>query len=171
MSTTRHLGWIIGLLLIILTAWSVPAPALDIPFGGKSWVLWGNTREAHRLNKEEALSKENYCPTGGCVIRLDKVSVQPLRARPGDILQLKTSYTLLIPEKVGIPVSITREIFFQGRSLGKTRSMDSSIHNGAYDQEVNFQLPGDAKPGVYTLVTVVSTTYGQAKKTTEFRVE
>ncbi|MDD2900889.1 MAG: hypothetical protein PHU44_00470 [Syntrophales bacterium] len=171
MLTKYKTGWIIGLMLIILAVWSVPGLALEFPLNGKNWALWGSTRENLRLNREEAISKENYCPTGGCVIRLDKVSVQPLRARPGDTLLLQTSYTLLTPEKVGIPVTVTRQIFFQGRPLGTTKSMDSSIHNGAYDQEVNFKLPADAKPGVYTLVTVVSTAYGQDQRTIEFRVE
>jgi hypothetical protein len=171
MGKTRQTGWNLGLIIILMAAWSVPCLALEFPLNGKNWALWGSTRESHRLNREEALSKENYCPTGGCVIRLDRVSVLPRRVRPGDTLLLKTSYTLLIPEKVGIPITITREIFFKGKSLGKTKSMDSSIHNGAYDQEVNFQLPADAQPGVYTLVTVISTGYGQAQKTIEFRVE
>lgn len=172
MNKRRKTGWIISLMLIILAAWSVPSFSLEFPrFNGKNWALWGNSRNYHRLNREEAVARENYCPTGGCVIRLDKVSVLPRRVRPGDTLLLQTSYTLLTPEKVGIPVSITREIFFQGRPLGKTRSIDSSIYNGAYDQEVNFKLPADAKPGVYTLVTVVSTAYGQDQRTIEFRVE
>ena len=164
-------GWIISLMLVILAAWSVPGLTVEFPFAGKEWVLWGSSRNYHRLNREEAVARDNYCPTGGCVIRLDKVSVEPRRVRPGDTLLLKTTYTLLTPEKVGIPVSITRQIFFKGRPLGTTKSMDSSIHNGAFDQEVNFKLPDDAKPGVYTLVTVVRTAYGQDQRTIEFRVE
>ena len=164
-------GWIISLMLIILAAWSLPGLTAEFPFAGKEWVLWGSSRNYHRLNREEAVAKENYCPTGGCVLRLNKVSVEPLRARPGDTLLLKTSYTLLTPEKVGIPVTITRQIYFRGKPLGTTKSMDSSIHNGSYDQEVNFQLPADAKPGVYSLVTVVNTGFGHDQKTIEFRVE
>ena len=70
-----------------------------------------------------------------------------------------------------MPITITREIFFQGRSLGKTKSMDSRNLNGTFDQEVNFQLPANAAPGTYTLVTVVSTSYGQDQKKVDFQVE
>jgi len=162
---------IISLLLIIMATWHLPAPALEIPLNGKSWALWGSSRETRRLGREDAVARENYCPTGGCVIRLDRVSVKPLRARPGDTLVLSTSYTLLTPEQIAIPVAITREIFFQGKSLGKTKSTDTRTLNGSFDQEIDFKLPANAAPGNYTLVTVISTGYGQDQKTVDFRVE
>jgi len=171
MGHNRQKGLIFGLMLIILAAWTVPGLTLELPLNGKSWALWGNTRETHRLDREQTVSRENYCPTGGCVIRLDRISVTPPRAHAGDSLLLTTSYTLLTPEQVAIPVAITREIFFQGRSLGKTKSMDSRNLNGTFDQEVNFQLPADAAKGTYTLVTVVSTGYGQDQRKVDFQVE
>lgn len=171
MGKSAKSGWIISLMLIILALGQVPGLTLEIPINGKNWALWGSTRETRRLDREATVARENYCPTGGCVIRLDRVNVIPLRARPGETLLLTTAYTLLTPEQIAIPVSITREIFFQGHSLGKTKSMDSRNYNGSFDQEVNFKLPNDAAAGVYTLVTVVSTAYGQDRRTIEFRVE
>ena len=67
-------------------------------------------------------------------------------------------------------MSITREIFFQGKALGKTKSIDSSRLNGSWTQEVNFTLPADARPGVYTLRTKVSTGYGAEQKDVTFEV-
>lgn len=171
MKNPRLTGLIIGLMLFIAAAWSVPGTALDIPLNGKSWALWGTSRETSRLGREQTVARENYCPTGGCVIRLDRVSVKPLRARAGDTLVLSTSYTLLTPEQIAIPVSISREIFFQGKSLGKTKSTDTRTLNGSFDQEIDFKLPANAAAGNYTLVTVISTGYGQDQKTVEFRVE
>ena len=171
MAKSRQTGWIISLMFIILAVWTVPGATLDIPLNGKSWALWGSTRETGRLGREQTVARENYCPTGGCVIRVDRVSVNPPRARAGDTLRLTTSYTLLTPEQIAIPVTITREILFQGKSLGKTKSTDSRQLNGTFDQEINFQLPANAAPGTYTLVTIISTGYGQDQKKVEFRVE
>jgi len=171
MAKSRQTGWIIGLTFIILSAWSIPGLTLEIPLNGKSWALWGSTRETSRLGREQTVARENYCPTGGCVIRLDRISVNPPRARAGDTLLLTTSYTLLTPEQIAIPVTITREIFFQGKSLGKTKSTDSRQLNGTFDQQVNFQLPANAVPGTYTLVTIISTGYGQSQKSADFLVE
>jgi len=171
MAKSRQISWIISLMCIILAAWSVPGAALEIPLNGKSWALWGSTREVGRQGREATVAKENYCPTGGCVIRLDRISVTPPRARAGESLLLTTSYTLLTPEQIAIPITITREIFFQGQSLGKTKSTDSRQLNGSFNQEVNFQLPANAQKGTYTLVTTISTGYGQSQKTAEFQVE
>jgi hypothetical protein len=171
MAKSWQTGWIIGLMCIILAAWTVPGASLEFPLNGKNWAIWGSTRETSRLGREQTVARENYCPTGGCVIRLDRVSVHPPRARAGDTLLLTTSYTLLTPEQVAIPITITREIFFHGTSLGKTKSMETRRLNGTWDQEINFSLPADAKPGTYTLVTIVNTGYGRSQKTVEFQVQ
>jgi len=171
MKIPRQTGLIIGLMLLIAASWHFPAAALELPLDGKNWALWGTTRETRRLGREETVSRENYCPTGGCVLRMDRVSIRPLKARPGDTLVLSTAYTLLTPEQIAIPVTISREIFFQGKSLGKTRSTDTRSYNGAFEHDINFQLPPNAQAGTYQLVTIISTGYGQDQKTVEFRVE
>jgi len=168
MGKKRQLALILSLFLISLIAGSVPAAARDTIWGDFSF---GPSRETIRLDREKSVARENYCPTGGCVIRLDSVSVKPARARAGDTLLLTTSYTLLTPEQVAIPISIIREIFFQGKSLGKTKSLETRRLNGAWDQEVNFSLPANAAAGDYTLVTSINTGYGQDQKTIQFRVD
>ena len=57
---------------------------------------------------------------------------------------LSTTYTILTPEQVALPVAITREIFYQGKSLGRTKSMESRVYNGTRTQEIDFTLPATA---------------------------
>ncbi len=139
----------------------------------QDWTFgrWGESRETLRLNREEAVAKYNYCPTGGCVVRLDGVDLRPLAARRGETLTLTTTYTILTPEKLAIPVVITREIFYQGKSLGKTKAIETRKHNGTWNQQIDFSLPPDARRGIYTLTTRVSTGYGSAAKSLQFTVE
>lgn len=163
---------IFGVFLITLMAWSIPGSAKDpLVWGDYTWGAFGGSKEASRLGREQLMSRENYCPTSGCVIRLDSVSVKPPRARKGSTLVLATSYTILTPENIAIPVTISREVLFQGKSLGKTKTMETRKLNGAWDQETNFSLPADAAPGEYTLITQISTGYGLDQKTVQFRVE
>jgi hypothetical protein len=136
-----------------------------------TWGFYGNNREAMRLHREDIIAREGYCPTGGCVLRLDRVTIKPNRARPGDTLVLTTTYTILTPEQVGMPVSITRQIFYQGKSLGLTKSIETRRLNGTWDQEINFTLPTNAVPGIYTLVTLIKTNYGTAMDSTDFQVD
>jgi len=155
-----------GLGLNVPEARTQPGFLSDYTFG-----FWGNSREDSRMGREDIIAREGYCPTGGCVLRLDKVDVRPNRARKGATLQLSTTYTILTPEQVAMPVAITREIFYQEKSLGRTKSIESRVYNGTRTQYIDFTLPANAAPGIYQLITKISTGYGTAHDRTDFQVE
>ncbi len=166
-----YVGWLgltlwLGLSLPVSVAQAQGGFFNDFTFG-----FYGNNRESQRLNREDVIAREGYCPTGGCILRLDRVTIKPNRARKGQTLLLSTTYTILTPEQVSLPVAITREIFYQGKSLGKTKNIESRRQNGTWTQEIDFTLPTDAAPGIYRLVTLVTTGYGTAQDTTEFQVD
>jgi hypothetical protein len=167
----RYLVWLslflgVGLSLSVSTAQAQSGFLSDW-----TWGFWGASREESRLGREDIIAREGYCPSGGCVLRLDKVEVRPNRVRQGGTLRLATTYTILTPEQVAIPVAITREIFYQGKSLGKTKSLESRVYNGTRTQQVDFTLPGNAAPGIYQLITKISTGYGTAQDRTDFQVD
>jgi len=166
---------LIGLSLLILLGLfyantETRAQVIKGPLGEYTWGYFGGSRESQGMSREDVIAREGSCPTGGCVLKLDQVEVRPSRARKGDTLTLTTRYTILTPEQQALPVSITREILFQGKALGQTKSMDSGKLNGSWTQEVAFTLPADARPGVYTLRTKVSTGYGERQKDVTFEV-
>jgi len=156
------IGWVMG--------W-ISEAAAQVTVGDFFLGQWGQYREINRLGREDAVAKYNYCPTGGCVLRLESVDVVPLKARKGQTLTLITSYTILTPEQVAIPVTVSREIFFQGKSLGKVKDIATRRLNGTWRQDIDFTLPDNAAPGEYSLVTKVSTGYGQEEKTVKFTVD
>ena len=167
---------LLGLSLLILLGLGYAhteagAQVIKTPVGEYSWGYFGGSRESQGMSREDVIVREGSCPTGGCILKLKEVEVRPPRAHKGDTLTLTTVYTILTPEQVALPVSITREIFFQGKALGQTRSMDSSKLNGDWTQTVDFTLPADARPGVYTLRTKVTTGYGSAQKDVTFEVD
>jgi len=143
---------------------------LDRSWGDYSWGAYGGSREYSRMGREDLVARENYCPTGGCVLRLEGVEVRPARARKGGRVTLGATYTILTPEQVAIPIIISREIMFQGKSLGRTKSMDTRQYNGSWTQDVEFTLPADATPGDYTMRTRVSTGYDRQEKDVQFQV-
>jgi hypothetical protein len=174
MQTHRHhyLMWLsvilgIGLFLQVAPAQAQSGGILnDFTFG-----FYGNSRESSRLGREDLIAREGYCPSGGCVLRLDKVEIKPDHARRGATLLLSTTYTILTPEQVSLPVAITRNIFYKGKNLGRTKSVDMRRQNGTWTQEIDFTLPANAAPGIYTLVTSISTAYGTAQDSTDFQVD
>jgi len=170
-SGCRFHVWL-GLLVWLGVAFSITAAQAQPRFlDDWTWGYWGASREESRLGREQIIAREGYCPTGGCVLRLDRVEVKPPQARKGATLLLSTTYTILTPEQIALPVAISREIFFQGKSLGKTKSIETRRYNGTWTQEINFTLPASAAPGVYRLVTRISTGYGAAQDSTDFQVE
>ena len=167
----RYQVWIsvllwVGLSVVIWVPQGQSGPLDDYTFG-----FWGNSREESRMGREDIIAREGYCPTGGCVLRLDKVEVKPNRARKGATLLLSTTYTILTPEHIALPVAITREIFYQEKSLGRTKSIESRVYNGTRTQEIDFTLPANAAPGIYQLITKISTGYGTAQDRTDFQVD
>jgi hypothetical protein len=133
--------------------------------------LWGTYKNEMRQDREAAVAKHNYCPTSGCVARLEKVAVTPKRVQRGRPAAIELTYTILTAENTGVPVTISREIFYQGKSLGKTSSKNMRTPNGTFDQEIVFTLPDNSAPGLYTLKTQVSTGYGQDEKSVDFTVD
>ena len=167
-------GYLIGLGLMLLAGLCLNVPEARTQPGFLSdytFGFWGASREESRLGREDIIAREGYCPTGGCVLRLDRVDVRPNRARGGATLQLATTYTILTPEQVALPVAITREIFYREKSLGRTKSIESRVYNGTRTQHIDFTLPANAAPGIYQLVTKISTGYGTAHDRTDFQVE
>jgi hypothetical protein len=154
-----------ALSLALLVPQGQAGPLDNFTFG------WGNQQESMRLNREDVIAREGYCPTGGCVLRLDQVTIKPDHARRGDTLLLTTIYTILTPEQVAMPVAITREIFYHGKSLGKTQSIETRRNNGTWTQRIEFTLPANAASGIYRLETKISTGYGTAMDNTDFLVE
>ena len=131
---------------------------------------WGSYKDEVRSSREDAAAKHNYCPTSGCVVRLDKLAVTPNQVQKGREAAIALTYTILTADDTGIPVTITREIFYQGKSLGKTSSRNMRTPNGTFDQEVAFTLPDNSPAGQYTLKTRISTGYGQDEKSVNFKV-
>ncbi len=167
----RHLVRL-SLLLLIGLAVNVPEARTQSGFlSDYTFGFWGTNREQSRMGREDIIAREGYCPTGGCVLRLDKVEIKPNRARKGGTLRLSTTYTILTPEQVSLPVAITREIFYQGKSLGRTKSLESRVYNGTRVQEIDFTLPATAPSGLYQLITKITTGYGTAQDRTDFQVD
>jgi hypothetical protein len=166
----REYRWL-GLLLVMLMVFGASGWVFNPskkPGRGIVWTRWQTQKKQAR---EEVAARHNYCPSGGCVIRLEEVQIDPKVASPGDTLTLITTYTILTPENISIPLTISRELQYKGKSLGRVQAMNAENKNGTFVQFIDFTLPPDSAPGTYTVVTRVSTGYGMDEKPLKFTVE
>jgi hypothetical protein len=162
----RWLGMLLVVLLILGAGNWVFNPSQKEGRG----IVWTRWQTQKKQAREEVASRKNYCPSGGCVIRLEDVQIDPKRATAGDTLTLITTFTILTPEDIPIPITISRELLYKGKSLGRVQAINSNNKNGTYVQNIDFTLPADSVPGTYTMVTRVSTGYGMDEKPLEFTV-
>lgn len=172
MQTTRRPSpvWL-GLIVVLGITMGLSETWAQSFLGDYRWGTFGESRESNRLDREQLISRGNSCPSGGCVLRLDQVEVRPARIARGQTVVLATTYTVLTPKQVAIPVTVSREISFQGKPLGETKDIGSLRLNGTWNQEVDFTVPDNAVPGIYTLKTKVSTGYASDQKEVQFQVE
>lgn len=160
----------LGILLIFLLVSGATGWVINPSQKPGRGVVWTRYQTQKRQAREEAVARYNYCPTGGCVVRLEEVQIKPVRATRGDTLTLVTTYTILTPENVPIPLTISRELLLGEKSMGRVQAFNANNKNGTYVQDIDFTLPADAATGTYTVVTRVSTGYGMDEKRLEFTV-
>lgn len=151
-----------GVFLLLMAACGT---GLRTPLGE---IYWTQFKQQRQMARDEAAARYNYCPEGGCLIRLEDIEVRPAVSRRGDTLAVTTTYTLLTAQELAVPVTISRELFFAGKSLGRIKEISTTQGNGTWNQQVHFALPASAAPGTYTLVTRISTPYGSDRKSTQF---
>lgn len=166
--TRIHRICLFSLSLLAFLCLTAYAAGLKTPFGN---FVWTRYQQEKKMTREETVAKYNYCPTSGCIIRLEDLQVRPASAKVGETLTLTTRYTILTAEDTPIPLSISRELFYQGRSLGVTKAIQTRNLNGTWTQTADFSLPKDITPGIYTLVTRISTGYGNDEKSVQFSVQ
>jgi hypothetical protein len=68
--TKTHRILLVSLSLLAFLCLTAYAQGVKTPFGD---FRWNRYQEEKKLTREEAVAKYNYCPTGGCVIRLDDI--------------------------------------------------------------------------------------------------
>ncbi len=138
------------------------------PLGDIYWTQFQQHRQAAR---EEAAARYRYCPEGGCLIRLEKVQIEPLAVQRGESLSVITTFTLLTAEEGPIPVTISRDLLRGREFLGRIKEITTTQANGTWSQKVDFTMPPGAGPGLYTLATRISTPYGSHRMDTQFTVK
>jgi hypothetical protein len=71
-----------------------------------------------------------------------------------------------------MPVSATLvwEIRYQGSLVGSPYQTTVTNTNGSYNDNVTYSLPGNATPGVYTVVTRLMSSYGTSQRDGSFSV-
>ncbi|MGA7577225.1 MAG: glycine zipper family protein [Desulfobaccales bacterium] len=139
--------------------------------GGVGGYLYAEHRNSEMLSSQAAAQNQNYNPSQGNLVKIDRVSVDPSVIAPGGQVNLQENYTILTPDNTPTSVTLVREIHFGGQMLGQPYQYKVSNNNGTFTDSVNYVLPKDAAAGQYTVTSRVITSYGSDQQDAYFTVQ
>jgi hypothetical protein len=138
--------------------------------GGVGGALYASHRNSEIRSSQAAAQAYNYQGQGN-VISVDTVTASPGMARPGQQITLGVDYTILTPDNQPVSANLVREIRYQGNLVGSPYQTTVTNANGGYNDTVTYSLPGNATPGVYTVVTRLNSNYGTSQREASFSVQ
>jgi hypothetical protein len=138
--------------------------------GGVGGALYASHRNSEIRSSQAAAQAYNYQGQGN-VISVDNVTASPGMARPGQQIMLGVDYTILTPDNAPVSANLVREIRYGGNLVGAPYQTTVSNSNGGYNDTVAYSLPNNATPGVYTVVTRLTSNYGTSERTASFSVQ
>ncbi len=134
-------------------------------FGGLAGATIGHYAYDVRRDRKQTVQRYSYNPATGNVVRIEDATVTPSTVRPGERVDLKTTYAILTPDpNANVGVIEIREIRNDGVLVGKPE-VKVIRRNGTYTSTVPLFLPEDAKAGRYIVTTTIDA--GVAKDTRE----
>jgi predicted small secreted protein len=137
--------------------------------GGVGGALYASHRNSEIRSSQAAAQAYNYQGQGN-VVSVDNVMASPSMVSPGQQVMLGVNYTILTPENMPVSATLVREIRYQGSLVGSPYQTTVTNTNGSYQDNVTYSLPGNATPGVYTVVTRLMSSYGTSQRDASFSV-
>jgi hypothetical protein len=108
------------------------------------------------LGRAETAAAMGYSAGHGVVVRVERVWIEPVAAKPGDRLTLRARLAALAPrEDSTIPVRERWNVLFAGLPLTSLSARDLTLRQGTSEIESSFVLPPDAADGEYSAELVV----------------
>jgi outer membrane lipoprotein SlyB len=156
--------------------------AAGLIFGGTKAAIAGGLLGAiaggvigHYMHKQDQSASEtakeyNYQPSQGTVISIEKDSAVPDAVKPGEAVNLETTYALLVPKPdQEVTVTEEREIKHDGQLVGNPKVTVNRV-GGTYSTSLPLHLPSNAAKGEYQVTTKVMTAAASDLRTSSFRV-
>jgi hypothetical protein len=139
--------------------------------GGVGGYLYAQHRNSEISSQQAAASAYNYQPSQGNVVNIDQVSANPSVVARGQQVNLGMQYTFLTESGAPTPVTLVREVYFQGQMVGQPYQTTVSNPNGTFSDTVAYSIPSNASPGNYTVISRVVSSYGSSQREAYFTVQ
>ena len=138
--------------------------------GGIGGALYARHMNQQTRNRAAAAQQYNYSGSQGAVVDINEVRVSPTSVRPGQSIDIYTTYTILTPQDTPAQVTLYREVRRNGQVVGQPHSAQATNQNGTHQDRVAFTVPSSAPPGSYTVTNRIASSYGSAERMAYFTV-
>ncbi len=124
-----------------------------------------------KRTRDETAQRYSYQSSMGTMVRIEDVSTLPNTAKPGDRVDLKTTYAVLgtAPDS-DISITESREIRYNNELVGKPE-VNVTRRGGTYVSTVPLYLPSNAKQGTYSVLTTIQSQTAKDSRETVFYVK
>jgi len=138
--------------------------------GGIGGALYARHMNQQMRSRSVAAQQYNYTPTQGAVVDINEVRAAPTTVRPGQNVDIYTTYTILTPQDTPAQVTLYREVRRNGQIIGQPYSVQATNQNGTHQDRVAFTVPRNASPGSYMVTNRITSPYGSAERSAYFTV-
>lgn len=138
--------------------------------GGVGAAIYASHQNRAIRSSQAAAQSYNYQGQGN-VVSVDNVTASPGVVGPGQPVTLGVDYTILTPDNAPVSATLEREMRYGGNLVGSPHRTTVTNTNGGYNDTVTYSLPNNATPGVYTVVTRLSSNYGTSQRSASFTVQ
>lgn len=139
---------------------AVEGAIIGAALGGLVGLIAHDIKVQRAKSRQQTVEALNYQPSQGEVLSLEESSVSPEVTVAGGKITASLQYAL-IGATDGTPVTETRQLLRGERIIGELSSKKFTREDGTWLTTQEFTLPGNLKPGEYSLIQRVET--GQSK--------
>lgn len=129
--------------------------AIGAVLGGITGAVVHDVRERRARTQQETLAhyqeQHNYQPDQGRMMEMESVRVAPSEVRPGGRAEAVMEYAVLGMGAGGTEVTEAWSFMRGGRTVSELSARTVNRQDGTWVSTLQFQVPEDTEPGVYTM--------------------
>ena len=105
------------------------------------------------------------------MIKIENTEILPISVKPGESIEIKTTYYLYGPEqRKKINVKETRIIQYNGKAVMNPLVREVIREQGLFSSIAKLPIPEDAAPGEYEVITTIDSGQKSDTRTNKFVV-
>jgi hypothetical protein len=121
-------------------------------------------------SRDETIARYDQGGQYESILRIEEASAWPETVRPGDSVDLRMTYAVITPSGNSITrITESREIW-SGSELVGNPEVRVERADGTYSSNVPLRLPGNARPGTYSVKYTVQSDFAVDVRETTFNV-